>query len=184
MKIDLVEQLIDATKGLGHIHKMSIVHGDLKGLNVIIDDAGAAKLCDFGSSIIDCSCSSMKSGTEGSIWWDSPELWEDEEGNRTRESDIWALGCLSIEIQTGRLPYGTANPNVVSWRQASGNLPASQDWFSSHPASLRDGLWSTLNSCWQNDPTDRPDVGTVLAQLTALLPANEIMNTEIVQVAD
>ncbi|KAG9078415.1 hypothetical protein FRC06_008377, partial [Ceratobasidium sp. 370] len=89
--------LIDVANGLQFIHGISIVHGDIKGFNIIVDDTITAKICDFGSSIIDCNCNSMRGGTEGSIWWDSPELWEDEDENRTKQSDVWALGCLAVE---------------------------------------------------------------------------------------
>jgi serine/threonine protein kinase len=56
-------------------------------------------LCDFGSSTLDCTCfgeSSYKVGTER---WDAPEFYAgDEYVPRTKQSDIWALGCVAIEV--------------------------------------------------------------------------------------
>ncbi|KAF8148560.1 kinase-like domain-containing protein, partial [Mycena galopus ATCC 62051] len=38
----------DMTLGLGYLHARKICHGDLKGLNILVDDSGHALLSDFG----------------------------------------------------------------------------------------------------------------------------------------
>ncbi|KAF8593673.1 kinase-like protein, partial [Ceratobasidium sp. AG-I] len=38
--------------GVEYLHRISMVHGDLKGANVLISELGQAKLTDFGSSTL------------------------------------------------------------------------------------------------------------------------------------
>jgi serine/threonine protein kinase len=68
--------------------------------NVLVDaDGKYAKICDFGSASIDCACYAGSAQQDGTVPWDSPELWLfDEEGPRTYRSDIWAFGCVALEV--------------------------------------------------------------------------------------
>ncbi|KAG5641562.1 hypothetical protein DXG03_004775 [Asterophora parasitica] len=45
----LLEQVAD---GLDFMHQYNVVHGDLKGANVLIDDKGNARISDLGQSSI------------------------------------------------------------------------------------------------------------------------------------
>lgn len=99
-----------------HIHSKSIAHGDLKAVciqliladlnsqdppkaNILVDASGeVARICDFSSSVINCSCDGGPKDREGTVLWDSPELWEEDDNLRTHQSDIWAFGCVMLEV--------------------------------------------------------------------------------------
>lgn len=40
--------LSEITEGLAYLHSQDIVHGDLRGANVLISEDGVARLSDFG----------------------------------------------------------------------------------------------------------------------------------------
>ena len=72
--------------------------------NVLVDNNQIPKLCDFGSSRIGYACSHTIECHDGTLQWDSPELFEDR--GRTNESDMWALGCLALEVSLIYEPLG------------------------------------------------------------------------------
>ncbi|KIJ26364.1 hypothetical protein M422DRAFT_132475, partial [Sphaerobolus stellatus SS14] len=78
-------------EGLNHLHSYGIVHGDLKGENVLVSSDGTPCLADFG-----LSKSSNEHGfttttpISGSIHWMAPELLRNEK--TTVESGIWVFG--------------------------------------------------------------------------------------------
>ncbi|KAG8782993.1 hypothetical protein FRC12_020231 [Ceratobasidium sp. 428] len=144
---------------------MSIVHGDLKGHNILVDATQeVAKICDFGSSTIVCDCTHDTQEKEGSLWWDSPELYEDDDAynRRTTASDIWALGCVAVELQTGKMPYDTNNLAWVTGYLFNGQLPAQLEWFHEYCPPIAKRLWEILNECWQREPDGRPAAGELL----------------------
>ena len=71
----------------------------MKAANVLISDDGTALLCDFGLSRLlwGSSQSIALTGVKGTSRWMAPELILNE-GDHTYASDIWASGCLLIEV--------------------------------------------------------------------------------------
>lgn len=71
----------------------------LAGGNVLIAQDGSAKLADFGfSQLLTAASRSQCSTSNGTTRWMAPELLEDDQSQHTVLSDIWACGCLFIEV--------------------------------------------------------------------------------------
>lgn len=109
--------LCDALQGLEylHLHSPQIVHGDVKGSNILISDDHKALLCDFGiSSIADdlLFCTSTVRGTPN---WMSPELHMQQ--TPTTSSDIWAFGATIVQVLSDRAPYHEARRCEWLWGQ-------------------------------------------------------------------
>jgi serine/threonine protein kinase len=72
--------------------------------NILISDEGNACLTDFGLSCsVDVTLGTHTSRPGGTIRWMAPELHEPERFGfpilqRTTESDIYALGCVFLEV--------------------------------------------------------------------------------------
>jgi len=98
---------IQVTEGVVFLHGRSppFVHRDLKSLNAVLDFALNVKLCDFGlTQSMEKTHISRRDNEGGSPRYMAPELF-DSRGKITEKVDVWALGCLAVEILTGRLPH-------------------------------------------------------------------------------
>src|SRR5205814_7404551 len=96
--------------GLAFAHSRGIVHADMKPSNVLLDDAGHAKIADFGIA--------RKPEEEAT----TPQLFatamyvapERVEGKGTTPAtDIYGLGLVLYEMLVGRPPFTSTNPAVL-----------------------------------------------------------------------
>ena len=96
--------------GIKFIHSKNLIDRDIKGRNILINNEGEVKLCDFG---ICCPYieNKMKKLRGGSPYWMAPEILKKEEYNQN--IDIWALGITCIELAEYEPPYSKLNPNEV-----------------------------------------------------------------------
>ncbi|GAB2214808.1 hypothetical protein Droror1_Dr00019172 [Drosera rotundifolia] len=82
---------------LSSLHGNGIVHGDIKGRNLLISSTGIAKLADFGTAR---RANSGQSGPVGSPLWMAPETIRGE--SQGFEADVWSIGCTVIEMISGK----------------------------------------------------------------------------------
>ncbi|KAJ7709284.1 kinase-like domain-containing protein [Mycena metata] len=100
---DPLKILRDVALGLEYLHQRRIIHGDLKGINILVDERDRAALCDFGLTNIKADISSrtyMEVGkaVSGSRNWMAPELLSGSLPGR--RSDIYAFGMTLYEVCT------------------------------------------------------------------------------------
>ncbi|ETI39164.1 STE/STE11 protein kinase, variant [Phytophthora nicotianae CJ01A1] len=113
----------DVVRGVEHLHELGIAHRDLKCANLLLADDGV-KIADFGTAkraveeelggVIaeegaqEKSMETARSVREGlgSPFWMAPEIVRAEKGaDSWRKADIWGIGCIVIEMATGRPPW-------------------------------------------------------------------------------
>lgn len=124
------------TKGLRVMHRMEMIHQDLKPDNIIIDKNNTLKILDFGSTKI-AGLAEIESVMEhskivGTASYSAPEYFKDEA--ISSRSDIFSLGVITYQMLTGKLPYGEIDPlkahkkkfNYTPARQWNGSIP---DWI-------------------------------------------------------
>ncbi|EEB99170.1 hypothetical protein MPER_01202, partial [Moniliophthora perniciosa FA553] len=80
-------------------HIQLVVHGDLKGLNILMTPSHRACIADFGlSRVADSQLFKLTSSTSyaaRTARWSAPEV---HMGNRaTKKSDIYSYGCVCYE---------------------------------------------------------------------------------------
>ena len=128
-------------------------HRDLKCDNILIDVGGSCKLADFGcSKRLDTSAEGatviMKS-LKGTIPFMSPETLSGS--GYGRATDIWAVGCLVLEMALGRNPWGRFD-NIVQamYRIAMGTKGPDI------PDSVGEFCKNFVNRCLDRDPKNRP----------------------------
>ena len=93
---------IKITIGLADIHKMKILHRDLKTLNIFLKKNLEIKIGDLGVAKI-LSRNSFAKTVIGTPYYLSPEICEEKPYND--KSDVWALGCILYELCTFKHPF-------------------------------------------------------------------------------
>lgn len=105
---NFVRQILE---GLAYLHNRNIIHRDIKGANVLVDNKGGVKISDFGiSKRVEASTmlnqgpsGSNRPSLQGSVFWMAPEVVR--QSTHTKKADIWSLGCLIVEMFTGAHPF-------------------------------------------------------------------------------
>ncbi|XP_054603316.2 cyclin-dependent kinase-like 2 isoform X3 [Nothobranchius furzeri] len=82
-------------------HQQNVIHRDIKPENILISQEGVVKLCDFGFARTIASPSEVYTDYVATRWYRAPELLVGDI-KYGKPVDVWALGCLLIEVLTGQ----------------------------------------------------------------------------------
>ncbi|KAF7349186.1 Kinase-like protein [Mycena sanguinolenta] len=160
--------LLEIAQGLDYLHLMNVVHGDLRGTNILITDDGNACLSDFGlaTTIDDVDSTTAVTSTSnraGSVRWFAPELIDPtkfgcSKFTRTKASDVYAYACVCLESP----PFPSLPEITASIRVIEGKRPE-------QPPNMPAALWQLVTTAWAEDFRARPSIHDITVKLNGMV---------------
>mmetsp|Transcript_33418 Transcript_33418/g.32465 ORF Transcript_33418/g.32465 Transcript_33418/m.32465 type:complete len:128 (+) Transcript_33418:1041-1424(+) len=93
---------VEVLEALRYIHSKDLIHRDIKSPNIFLTRDGTAKLGDFGLSIQGKSIKvKSKYSVVGTDCYLAPELHKKKIYQKGKASDVWATGCILLEMVLG-----------------------------------------------------------------------------------
>ncbi|MGH3994667.1 MAG: protein kinase domain-containing protein, partial [Pseudonocardiaceae bacterium] len=111
-----METMADVCAALDFSHRHGIIHRDVKPANVMITNAGAVKVMDFGiaRALADGQGVTQTAAVIGTAQYLSPEQARGESVDA--RSDVYAAGCVLYELITGDPPFTGDSPVAVAYQ--------------------------------------------------------------------
>ena len=148
---------MDAARGMRflHTHKPTIIHRDLKSLNLLVDEQWTLKVTDFGLSRF--KSPQLMTGQCGTFQWMAPEVVASQ--SYTEKADVYSFGINLWELWTRKVPYGKLQPMQVAVAVMSkGKRPDVPDDM---PTEYR----KLMEACWAQKPEKRPPFTEIMLRL-------------------
>jgi len=144
---------------LEYCHSKRVVHRDIKGKNILVDQTGCLKLADFGSAK---AFHNRESKAAPGRTYNYTPLWTAPEvllGDYDTKVDVWSLGCVIIEMTTAKPPWSEQNfENPFRALYHIGNSGA----IPKLPDHLSEAGLEFILLCLQRDPEKRASASELL----------------------
>ncbi|KAG0707708.1 Pkinase-domain-containing protein [Suillus ampliporus] len=145
-------------QGLNYLHERDIIHRDIKGANILVDNKGGIKISDFGiSKKVDGNLLTGKRmnrpSLQGSVFWMAPEVVK--QTAHTSAADIWSVGCLVVEMLTGEHPWAQLTQMQAIFKIGQSAKPAI-------PSDISSEAQDFLTKTFDLDHSARPSAGELL----------------------
>uniref|UniRef100_M1BLQ9 non-specific serine/threonine protein kinase n=1 Tax=Solanum tuberosum TaxID=4113 RepID=M1BLQ9_SOLTU len=149
----LLKVAIDVSKGMNYLHQNNIIHRDLKAANLLMDENEVVKVADFGVARVKAQTGVMTAET-GTYRWMAPEVIEHKPYDH--KADVFSFGVVLWELLTGKIPYEYLTPLQAAIGVVQKGLRPTI------PKHTPLKLAELLETCWQQDPTSRPDFSAIV----------------------
>lgn len=163
-------------RGIDHLHGNSVIHGDIKPENVMISDDGRAQIVDFGVAVIP-NIAGFTTVVDWNARYTAPQLLPIDGSDApkpTKESDIFSLGILFLQLFDGRadcLPYNQyplnnpRDPHNIKLIKAihAGERPRREAYNFNYQG--QGDRWRLIEACWAAHPRARLTIQQVRAKL-------------------
>jgi serine/threonine-protein kinase len=157
---EAIRVAVHTASGLDALHRHGLVHRDVKPANILVDADGVAALGDFGLSKGSSYTELTRAGQViGTVDYLAPELVRGEKA--TAASDLYALGCVTYEVLTGRPPFADGSALRVGVAHLEDDPVAPRVRRPELPAALSDLVLGAL----AKDPARRPRSAVAFAHM-------------------
>lgn len=153
-------KMLEVARGLFYLHQERIVHGDLKGDNILVSKDGTAMLVDFGLSFVQSgSVATMEKW--GAIRWRAPEYVIQGGAGPSPAADVYSLGMCIVEAVTGTIPWGPIMPDIA----VTACLRRKEMLKRPLCDVMTDEAWELVSSMSCFDPSERLPLAAVVETL-------------------
>jgi len=151
MKEDQIAAILKETlKAVVFIHKIHIIHRDIKSDNLLLSSDGQIKLADFGFTCELTKQRLQRKSVVGTPYWMAPEVAKGQPYNEL--ADIWSIGIMMMEMAEGTVPRLNLAPIRALFVIAHEPAPELQE-----PDNWSSEFKDFLNLCLEKDFEKRPN---------------------------
>ncbi|KAF6741450.1 kinase-like domain-containing protein, partial [Ephemerocybe angulata] len=180
---------LDVVEGLVSLHKKGIIHGDIRGCNIFINDAGHALIGEFGCARLSSDGPIFVSRHNGplgdpvgAIAYQPREhlhaLRNDGPIVPSASADIYSFACLIYEVYTGLPPFYDISPHHQSWVRDCHIIEEVASDLSRLPLKPRGAglalagcpkgftseVWGLMEECWDRNIHNRPSASAIVGR--------------------
>ncbi|KAJ3756534.1 kinase-like domain-containing protein, partial [Lentinula raphanica] len=158
--------MIQIAQGLVYLHGLEppIVHGDIKGANILVSDDRRCCLADFGLSVLDTQSINLThtATVQGSLRWLAPEFISPIPNPRATQGrltsrDMYAFGCTVFEIFTESPPFAHYTLDISVAIDVLNGVRPSLPVDIIPNKSISNSIRGLLALCWSERISRRPN---------------------------
>ncbi|KAF2357169.1 Protein kinase domain [Trinorchestia longiramus] len=131
-----------------------VIHRDVKPSNILLDERGNIKLCDFGISgrLVDSKANTRSAGCAAYMAPERIDPPDPRNPDYDIRADVWSLGITLVELATGRFPYQDCRTDFEVLTKVLDNDPPSLP----QEMDFSDEFRSFVKDCLVKDYRQRP----------------------------
>uniref|UniRef100_A0AAZ3QDM6 Guanylate cyclase n=1 Tax=Oncorhynchus tshawytscha TaxID=74940 RepID=A0AAZ3QDM6_ONCTS len=164
----------DIVKGMNYLHNSYIgSHGNLKSSNCVVDSRFVLKITDYGLASFRSSCENDDShALYAKKLWTAPELliYDRHPPQGTQKGDVYSFGIILQEIALRNGPFYVdgmdLSPKEIVQKVRNGQKPYFRP--TTDNSCHCEELTILMDSCWAEDPVERPDFSHIKIYITKL----------------
>ncbi|KAI7732022.1 hypothetical protein M8C21_013513 [Ambrosia artemisiifolia] len=161
-----VKQALDVARGMEYVHRLGLIHRDLKSDNLLISADKSIKIADFGVARIEVQTEGMTPET-GTYRWMAPEMIQHRP--YTQKVDVYSFGIVLWELITGMLPFQNMTAVQAAFAVVNKGVRPTI------PNDCLPVLSEIMTRCWDGNSDVRPPFTDVVRMLEHA--ETEIMTT-------